>query len=98
LLSLFGNGLWFLSPAVPGFVHAILTAVGWLLLAGSILRSVTRKMVPSGRAAIRARNIGDAPRKATTVGAPTGIGPALKRGADHRLWWFAALVEFRQTT
>lgn len=39
LLSLFG--MWFQPLAVPGFVHGILTVVGWALLAGSILGFVT---------------------------------------------------------
>jgi hypothetical protein len=41
LLSLSGTGMWFLSPSAPGFVHVILTAVGWILLTGSILGLVT---------------------------------------------------------
>jgi hypothetical protein len=41
LLSLFGHGMWFQPLAVPGFVHGILTVVGWMLLAGSILGLVT---------------------------------------------------------
>ncbi|MGC9949050.1 MAG: zinc ribbon domain-containing protein [Bryobacteraceae bacterium] len=41
VLSLFGHGLWFQPLAVPGFVHGILTIVGWVLLAGSILGLIT---------------------------------------------------------
>jgi hypothetical protein len=41
LLSLSGAGMWFLPPAVPGFVHQILMVIGWVLLAGSILGLVT---------------------------------------------------------
>lgn len=41
LLSLAGHGLWFLPPEVPGFVHGILSIIGWMLLAGSILGLVT---------------------------------------------------------
>lgn len=41
LLSLSGHGMSFLSPTAPGFVHVILTVVGWVLLAGSILGLVT---------------------------------------------------------
>jgi len=41
LLSLFGDGMWFQTLAVPGFVHGMLTIVGWVLLAGSILGLVT---------------------------------------------------------
>ena len=41
LLSLSATGMWFLPPAVPGFVHVILTVVGWILVAGSLLGLVT---------------------------------------------------------
>ena len=41
LLSLSAAGMWFLPPAVPGFVHVILTVVGWILVAGSVLGLVT---------------------------------------------------------
>jgi len=36
LLSLSTHGMWFL-PLAAGFVHVILSVVGWVLLAGSIL-------------------------------------------------------------
>jgi zinc ribbon protein len=41
LVSFFDHGGWFLSPSVPGFVHEILTMVGWMLLGGSILGLIT---------------------------------------------------------
>ena len=41
LVSLFGHGMSFLSPAAPDFVHVILTVVGWALLVGSILGLLT---------------------------------------------------------
>ena len=41
LLTLFGHGIWFHPLWVPGFVHGLLTMVGWILLAGSILGLVT---------------------------------------------------------
>jgi hypothetical protein len=41
LLSVAGSVWGFLPPGVPGFVHGILSAVGWVLLAGSILGLVT---------------------------------------------------------
>jgi hypothetical protein len=37
LLSIFDHGFGFLPPTVPYFVHGILHAVGWFLLAGSLL-------------------------------------------------------------
>ena len=37
LLSIFDRGFGFLPPTVPYFVHGILQAVGWFLLAGSLL-------------------------------------------------------------
>jgi hypothetical protein len=41
LLTVFGHGMWFLAPGMPGFVHEILIMVGWVLLAGSILGLMT---------------------------------------------------------
>jgi len=41
LLSLSGTGIWFLPVSAPGFVHVILTVVGWILLTGSILGLIT---------------------------------------------------------
>lgn len=41
LVSLSGAGMWFLPPEVPGFVHAILSVVGWVLLTGGILGLIT---------------------------------------------------------
>ncbi|HUI76563.1 MAG TPA: zinc ribbon domain-containing protein [Bryobacteraceae bacterium] len=41
VLSFAGHGWWFLPPGVPGFVHGILSIVGWALVGGSILGLVT---------------------------------------------------------
>jgi zinc ribbon protein len=41
LLAIFHHGTWFLSSSPSGFVHALLTAVAWVLIAGSILGLVT---------------------------------------------------------
>lgn len=41
LVSFAGAGMSFLPPGVPGFVHAILGTIGWVLLAGGILGIVT---------------------------------------------------------
>ncbi|MBZ5575360.1 MAG: zinc ribbon domain-containing protein [Acidobacteriia bacterium] len=37
LVAMFDRGLWFLPPEVPGFVHGILQAVGWLFLASGVV-------------------------------------------------------------
>ncbi|PWU01810.1 MAG: hypothetical protein C5B51_22075 [Terriglobia bacterium] len=37
LVPIFGVGMHFLPPEVPGFVHGILGAIGMVLLAGSII-------------------------------------------------------------
>jgi hypothetical protein len=40
MLFLFGRGFPFLPPEVPYFVHGILQAVGWFLIAGSVLGAI----------------------------------------------------------
>jgi zinc-ribbon domain len=41
LLSIFGGGAWFLPPEVPGFVHGLLSAIGFIFLVGSIVGLIT---------------------------------------------------------
>ncbi|HEV3331611.1 MAG TPA: zinc ribbon domain-containing protein [Bryobacteraceae bacterium] len=41
LVTLAAHGMWFLPPVVPAFVHGILSAIGWVLLASGILGIVT---------------------------------------------------------